>query len=435
MAGWQYNFKMGQTNEPPQFDYQTDPFVASEATPAGVSPELDVVSDQFWNKLEQTDAIENEPEVASLRYQILCVKTTYNRETESILASSEKIANLAKRRGKVLKRRREAKKEAIDSNGLIPKLAENLQEINRRLSVRQVYFAEQPELNHLSQQLQRAQDRVRQARSRVIDSDEAVRIAYLYLAEAFGQAASAVSEPAKQYLLADFQNRLVQQLVNFKGFVICDRQETDYISNAVENLEEELAALAQIVGNQKIESKIYRPTGLFLQALRVIDKKMARGLAETFEAQITCDWAQAESNLAIEAIRADPELSSLALEAQRLRQELAELKRRIGECHEQVANQDYLLRCLEKDSLQTAEALTLGRPAIVELQASLNDLACRLQAERPAAARRLELPEPSQLQIGENEFQQAWSAIPQAERQALKRSYPSKICNLLQAAA
>ena len=143
--------------------------------------------------------------------------------------------------------------------------------------MRQVYFAEQPELNHLSQQLQRAQDRVRQARSRVIDSDEALRIAYLYLAEAFGQAASAVSEPAKQYLLADFQNRLVQQLVNFKGFVICDRQETDYISDAVENLEEELAALAQIVGNQKIESKIYRPTGLFLQALRVIDKKMARG--------------------------------------------------------------------------------------------------------------------------------------------------------------
>ena len=426
---------MGQTNEPPQFDYQTNPLVGSEAAPGGVSPELDVVSDRLWNKLEQTDAIENEPEVASLRYQILCVKTAYNRETESILASSETIANLAKRRSGVLKRRRQVKKEAIDSNGLMPELAENLQEINRRLSMRRVYFAEQPELNHLSQQLQRAQDRVRQARNQVIESDEAVRISYLYLAEAFGQAASAVSEPAKQYLLADFQNRLVQQLVNFKGFVIYDCQETGSISDAVEHLEEELAALPQIVGNQKIESKIYRPSGLFLQALKVIDKKLARGLAETFDTQITRDWAQVEFDQKIEVIRADSELSSLELEAQRLRQQLAELKRQIGECHEQVANQDYLLRCLDKDSLQMAEALIVGQPAIVELQASLNDLGCRLQAERPAAARRLELPEPSQLQIGENEFQQAWLAIPQAEQQALKRSYPSKICNLLQVAA
>ena len=426
---------MGQIDESPQFDYQTNPLVASEAAPVAVSPELNVVSDQLWDKLEQTDAIENEPGVANLRYQILCVKTVYNHEAESILAGSEKIAGLAKRRSRVLKRRREAKKEAIDSNGLIPELAENLQEINKRLSMRRVYFAEQPELSHLSQQLQRAKNRVSQARSQVIDSDEAVRIAYLYLAEAFGQAASAVSEPAKQYLLADFQNRLVQQLVNFKGFVVYNCQETDPISGAIDHLEEELAGLPQIVGNRKIESKIYRPTGLFLQALRVVDKKMARGLAETFDTQITCDWAQAEFDQRIKVIQADPELSTLELEAQRLRQQLGELKRRIGECHEQVANQDYLLRCLDKDSLQLTEALTLGQPAIVELQATLNDLGCRLRAERPAAARRLGLPEPSQLQIGENEFQQAWSAIPQAEQQALKRSYPKKTRNLLQISA
>ena len=426
---------MGQTNESPQFDYQTNPLVASEAAPGGVSPELDVVSDRLWNKLEQTDAIENEPEVANLRYQILCVKTAYNHESELILASSEKIAGLAKRRSGVLKRRRQAKKEAIDANGLIPELAENLHETNRRLFMRWAYFTEQPELDSLSQQLQRAYNRLCQARSQVIDSDEAVRISYLYLAEAFRQTASSISEPAKQYFLADFQNRLIQQLVNLQGFVIHNCPETDAISGVVEHLEAELAGLSQIVGNQKLESKIYRPSGLFLQALRVVDKKLARGLAETFDTQITYDWVQAEFNLEIAAIQADSEVSTLELEAQRLRQQLRELKRRIGECHEQVANQDYLLRCLDKDSLQLAEALTVGQPAIVELQATLNDLGCRLQAERPAAARRLGLPEPSQLQIGENEFQQAWSAIPQAEQQALKRGYPKKICDLLQASA
>ena len=228
---------------------------------------------------------------------------------------------------------------------------------------------------------------------------------------------------------------MIQQLVDFKGFVIRGCQKNDSISGAVDHLETELADLPQIVGNQKLESKIYRPTGLFLQALRVVDKKLARGLAETFDTQITCDWAQAEFGLEIEVIRADPELSTLELKADTLRQQLAKLKRQIGEVHGQVANQDYLLRCLDKDLLQLAEALTVGHPAIVELQTTLNDLGCRLQAERPAAARRLELPEPSQLQIGENEFQQAWSAIPQVEQQALKRSYPKKICKLLQAAA
>ena len=426
---------MGQTDEPSQFDSQMNPLVASEVAPLGVSPELDVVSDQLWSKLEQTDAIENEPEVASLRYQILCVQTAYNHEIESILASSEKIAGLAKRHTAVLKRRRQAEKEAIDSNGLIAGWAEDLYAINGRLSIRQAYFAEQPELDRLSQQLQRAKHRLYQARGQVIDSDEAVRISYLYLAEAFRQAASAVSEPAKQYSLADFQGRLIQQLINFKGFAIYGCQETDAILGAVDHLAAELACLSQIVGNRKLESKIYRPTGLFSQALRVIDKKLARGLAETFDAQITCDWAQAEFALEIEAIRADPELSTLELEAQTLRQQLAKLKRQIRECHEQIANQDYLLRCLDKDSLQLAEALTAGQPAIVELQATINDLGCRLQVERPAAARRLELPEPSQLQIGENEFQQAWLAMPPVEQQALKRGYPRKICDLLQASA
>ena len=426
---------MGQTNESPRFDYQTNPLVASEVAPAGVSPELDVVSDRLWNKLEQTDTIENDPEVANLRYQILCAKTAYNSETELILASSAKIAGLAQQRSGVLKRRRAAKKEAIDANGLIPGLAENLHETNRRLFMRWAYFAEQPGLDSLSQQLQRAKYRLCQARSQVIDSDEAVRISYLYLAEAFRQTASIISEPAKQYFLADFQNRLIQPLVDLKGFVIHNCPETDVISGVVDHLEAELAGLPQIVGNQKLESQIYRPSGLFLQALRVVDKKLARGLAETFDTQITYDWAQAEFDLEIEAIQADSELSSLELEAQTLRQQLRELKRRIGECHEQVANQDYLLRCLDRDSLQLAEALIVGQPAIVELQATLNDLGCRLQAERLATARRLELPEPDQLQIGENEFQQAWSAIPPAEQQALKRSYPTKICNLLQASA
>ena len=303
-----------------QFNQQPESLSVSEAMmSARMSPETDSASERLWQKLEQTALINGELEVISLRYQLKQTQELYNQTVEMVLADSPQAVKLRDEHGWLLLKRTEVEKTVFDSHPSLLKLFGELHEFNKQLFVRQASFVEQSEFDCLTKEYDQSRFRLCQARSRIIHSEITLRVPLLYLGKTLQQSESQVAGTADYQLFLACREQLFYYLSLMQDMAVYQSHDINTVLIVASQLNQTLAQLASVITNQEVGRNICHLTGQALQALRLIDRSLARGLVETIDTQLSYDWSKSKREEYLATFRADPEIANLERVTQTIR--------------------------------------------------------------------------------------------------------------------